>query len=156
MTTGLCWSDWMQKWISYWKKLKMIKKINFSISELVYSKIAAKNNINNMPDVNSLDNMLELIFYCLQPIRDLINKPMIITSGFRSKKLNDLIQGQKKSHHIIGCAADFVIYGLEPSIIIDIIKKSDISFNQLINEHDKWVHVSYIKNNNKNQVLYLK
>ena len=40
-------------------------ELNFKISELVRSDIAIQNNINNMPDINSLDNMLNLIFYCL-------------------------------------------------------------------------------------------
>ena len=66
--------------------------INFKISELIYSDIANKNKIDNMPDVNSLDNLLNLIVYCLQPIRNLINKPMIITSGFRSQELNKLVE----------------------------------------------------------------
>ncbi|MBQ9150410.1 peptidase M15 [bacterium] len=127
--------------------------INFSISELINSDTAQKNNINNMPDVNSLDNILNLIVCCLQPIRDLIKKPMIITSGFRSKKLNQLVGGATNSHHLIGCAADFIINGMKPNEIIKIVSSSDIKFNQLINEYDKWVHISYIKNNYKNQIL---
>ena len=31
------------------------------MSELIYSETAIENNINNMPDINSLDNMLDLI-----------------------------------------------------------------------------------------------
>ncbi len=129
--------------------------INFSISELIDSDVAKKNNIYNMPDINSLDNMLNLIFYCLQPVRNLINKPMIITSGFRCKKLNQLVGGATNSQHLSGCAADFIVKGMNPNEIIKIISSSDIIFNQLINEYDKWVHISYIKNNNKNQILTL-
>ena len=44
--------------------------LNFSMSELIYSDTAVRNNINNMPDINSLDCMLNLIVYCLQPVRD--------------------------------------------------------------------------------------
>ena len=68
--------------------------LNFTISELIKSDTAAKYNINNMPDIYSLDNMLNLIWYCLQPLRDKLGKPIIITNGFRCfalwKKLNDL------------------------------------------------------------------
>ena len=32
--------------------------LNFKMSELIYSETAIENNINNMPDINSLDNML--------------------------------------------------------------------------------------------------
>ena len=32
--------------------------LNFKMSELIYSDAAVKENINNMTDINSLDNML--------------------------------------------------------------------------------------------------
>lgn len=129
--------------------------INFTISELVYSDIAKKNNIANLPSLESLDNILNLIVCCLQPIRNLISKPIIITSGYRCKKLNELVGGAKNSHHLCGYAADFVVPGLQPKEIIDIILNSNIEFNQLINEYNKWVHISYIKKHNKNQVFFL-
>lgn len=125
------------------------------MSELIRSDVASKNGINNTPNPSSLDNLFDLIVYCLQPVRNAIDKPMIITSGYRCTKLNKLVGGVKNSHHLIGCAADFIVAGLNPSEIINIILKSDIRFNQLINEYDKWVHISYIKDKNKNQVIFL-
>ena len=71
-------------------------QLNFKISELIHSDRAVEKNINNMPDINSLDCMLELIVNCLQPIRDLIKKPMIITSGYRCKEVNKLVGIQSK------------------------------------------------------------
>ena len=65
--------------------------LNFKISELIHSDKAIEHNINNMPDVNSLDNMLILIVNCLQPVRELLKKPMIITSGFRNAQVNKLV-----------------------------------------------------------------
>ena len=127
--------------------------LNFKISELIKSDTAIKNNINNMPDINSLDNLLDLIFYCLQPIRDKIKKPMIITSGFRSNLVNKLVKGVSNSQHLKGQAADFIINGMTPTQIIEKIKTCNIDFDQLINEYDKWVHVSYNKNNNRRQIL---
>lgn len=127
--------------------------LNFKISELIKSDTAIKNNINNMPDINSLDNLLDLIFYCLQPIRDKIKKPMIITSGFRSNLVNKLVKGVSNSQHLKGQAADFIINGMTPTQIIEKIKTCNIDFDQLINEYDRWVHVSYNKNNNRRQIL---
>ena len=127
--------------------------LNFKISELIKSDTAIKNNINNMPDINSLDNLLDLIFYCLQPIRDKIKKPMIITSGFRSNLVNKLVKGVSNSQHLKGQAADFIINGMTPAQIIEKIKTCNIDFDQLINEYDRWVHVSYNKNNNRKQIL---
>ncbi len=127
--------------------------LNFKISELIYSDTAIKNNINNMPDINSLDSMLDLIFYCLQPIRNKINKPIVITSGFRNNEVNRLVKGKNNSQHLKGQAVDFVIKGMNIGDIIDFIKKSDVEYDQLINEYNKWVHISFVKGKNRKQIL---
>lgn len=125
----------------------------FSISEFIKSDKAILNNINNMPDINSLDNLLNLIYFCLQPIRYYIKKPIIITSGFRCHKLNSLINGKCNSQHTIGQAADFYIKGISVCETIKLILKSGVEFDQLINEYDRWVHISYARNKNRHQVL---
>lgn len=127
--------------------------LNFKISELIKSDIAIKYNINNMPDINALDCMLDLIYFCLQPIREIIKKPMIITSGYRNKEVNKLVGGVFNSQHCLGQAVDFIVKGAKPEQIIKIIKNTNIEYDQLINEYDKWVHISYRKNNNRIQVL---
>lgn len=130
--------------------------ISFSLSELVYSDVANKNKINNMPDIKSFDNLLNLIVYCLQPIRNLINKPMVITSGYRCEKLNRFVGGSANSQHLFGCAADFKVKNMKTDEIIQLIKKSNIEFDQLINEYDSWVHISFIKDKNRKQIKYIK
>ena len=135
-------------------------KLNFSISELIHSTTAASYNINNMPDLNSLDNLLLLIVNCLQPVRELLGKPMIVTSGYRCKLLNDKLGSKDTSEHRQGKACDFVVTGMTVSDIVLKIKHSAIPLNQLIEEHDKkgnkWVHISYSKTGNKRDVLLYK
>ena len=130
-------------------------KLNFTMSELLHSDIAEKYNISNIPDKKSLDNMLILMLECLQPIRNYINKPMIISSGYRSPRLNGhpLIQGKDDSQHITGQAVDFTVKGLTPKQIIEKVIASGVEFDQLINEHNIWVHISYNKGKNRKQVL---
>jgi hypothetical protein len=125
------------------------------MSELLKSDIAKKYNISNIPDKQSLDNMLTLICECLEPIRLYINKPMIISSGYRSPRLNGhpLINGAQNSQHVTGQAVDFTIKGMPPKVIIELIKESGVEFDQLINEHNIWVHISYNKGNNRKQIL---
>ena len=125
--------------------------LNFSMSELIKSEKAKQNNINNMPNTEQLDNILNLIVYCLQPIRELLNRPVIITSGFRCKQLNKLINGKTNSQHLKGEAADFCVFGITVQKTIDSISKSNIEYDQLINEYDKWVHISYSKGKNRRQ-----
>lgn len=127
--------------------------MNFKISELIYSETAVKNNINNMPDINSLDNMFELICYCLQPIRDKIKKPMIITSGYRNTEVNNLVGGAKNSQHKKGQAVDFIIKGMTVVEIVNFIKNNGFEYDQLINEYNKWCHISFNKGKNRKQVL---
>ena len=128
-------------------------KLYFSISELIHSDTAVLHNINNMPDINSLDNMLNLIFYVLNPIRERIKKPMIITSGYRNKEVNRLVGGKDTSQHLKGQAVDFVIQGMKPSEIIYLIRNMCIEYDQLINEYDKWVHISFNKGNNRQEAF---
>lgn len=127
--------------------------LNFSISELCKSNIAKQKNIRNTPNLNELDNILNLIVYCIQPIRDYIKKPMIISSGYRSFALNKEVGGKYNSQHCKGQAVDFTIKGLSISEIITKIRQSGIEFDQIINEYDKWVHISFVKGNNRRQVL---
>lgn len=130
--------------------------LNFSMSELIFSDTANTYKINNMPDINSLDCLQELIYFCLQPIRDKIKMPMIITSGYRNSQVNKLVGGVANSQHTKGQAIDFIIHGLTPTQIIEKIKTFNIEYDQLINEYDKWVHISYCKNKNRRQILIIK
>ena len=104
-----------------------------------------------MPDINSLDNILDLIIDCLQPIRNIINLPMIISSGYRNKQVNKIVGGKPNSQHLKGQAADFIVPGMTPKQVIDIIIENNIEYYQLINEYDKWVHISFVKGKNRKQ-----
>lgn len=130
-------------------------KLNFSISELIHSNIAIKHNINNIPDIKSLDCMLDLIFYCMQPFRNIIKLPMIITSCYRNNQVNKLVGGANNSQHTKGQAFDFIIQGMTPTQIIEEIKKSGLEYDQLINEYNQWVHWSFVKNKNRKQCFKL-
>ena len=99
--------------------------------------------------------MLNLIVCCLQPIRDYLGKPMIITSGFRCPQLNKLVGGVSNSQHLEGKAADFIIKGETVAGIIFKIQTSNLEYDQLINEYDKWVHISFNKGHNRKQYLKL-
>ena len=132
-----------------------MSNLNFTITELVKSDTAKQNGINNTPDINSLDNLLELVFFVLQPLRDKLKKPIIITSGFRSVKVNELVGGVSNSQHLYGQAADITVNGMSAAQLFDFVKNSGVEYDQCINEYNSWVHVSYNKGHNRKQAFRL-
>jgi len=59
----------------------------------------------------------------LQVLRDYVNKPITINSGYRSPSYNEKIGGAKSSQHLLGKAADIVIEGYAPKQVFDIIEQ---------------------------------
>ena len=129
-------------------------KLNFTMSELISSATAKQFGIDNMPkNPEILDNMLLLILNVLQPLRNYINKPIIITSGYRSHLLNRKVGGVDSSQHCKGQAADFIIKDMNIPAVIEAVKKSGVEYDQLLNEYNQWVHISYNKQGNRKQCL---
>ena len=130
--------------------------MNFTMSELLKSDTATKNKIKNIPtDPKVLDNMLELIVNVLQPLRDKLKKPIIITSGYRCKNLNTLVGGASNSQHLYGQAADFVVPNMTVKQVFDFVKNSGIEYDQLINEYNQWTHISFSKSHNRKDAFKL-
>lgn len=130
--------------------------LNFTISELCKSETAEKNGIKNIPDLKALDNMLNLIVYLLQPLRDKIARPIIISSGYRCPQLNKLVKGVANSGHLKGEAADFHVNGMTIQQVINFIINSGVEFDELINEKNKWVHISFCLGKNRKKVFAIK
>ena len=136
----------------------MIITKNLTLQELIDSNTAKAKGIDNSPTNEHLRNLIEIANNIFQPLRDGIGKPIRISSGYRSEKLNKAVGGSKTSQHNKGQALDLVATtGFTNKDIFDYIKKN-LEFDQLIFEFgtDKnpdWVHVSYNKGKNRNQVL---
>jgi uncharacterized protein YcbK (DUF882 family) len=58
----------------------------------------------------------------LQIIRNEVNRPIRITSGYRSPQHNKNIKGAKKSMHLTGMAADFKVLGMTPKEVYDVVE----------------------------------
>ena len=115
-------------------------KLYFKMSELIQSDTAIKHKINNMPDINSLDNLLRVIYEILQPIRIAYGKPVIITSGYRCPQVNKLVNGAKNSNHTLGKAVDFKV---KDETLQDVWQfcHDNLQFSELILE-PSWVHIA--------------
>lgn len=134
---------------------------NFTLEELTKSSTADRLNIDNTPDETQLRKLKELCENVLQPIRDKINKPIYINSGFRCLELNKAVGGVPSSQHRLGEAADIDTntYQGNKSLFIlieDMINNKEIEVDQLIDEKDySWIHISFRKDRNRNQILHL-
>jgi hypothetical protein len=86
----------------------------------------------------------------LEQVRTLLGKPIFINSAFRSKLVNDAVGSKDTSQHRIGCAADLRVVGMTPDEVVKAIIASDLNFDQIIREFDRWTHIS-IPNSIHNQ-----
>lgn len=125
---------------------------NFMLSEFTASETAVRRGIDNTPPdyaINNLRKTAEL----LQMIRNKIGKPITITSGFRSPKLNAQVGGAMNSDHTRGTAADFICpaFGTPKELAQKIISLG-IPFGQIILEGN-WVHISTEPKSAVNRIL---
>lgn len=128
---------------------------HFSLNELIHSDTAILKGIDNTPSEDVLHNLETLAKNVLEPLRMEIDAPVMVTSGYRSTELNKVLHGAKTSHHVLGFAADIIVMDLNSSFTL---MKNDFKFTQLILEEasdKKWIHVSYIPDNLKCEVLLM-
>ena len=122
---------------------------NFSLNELTKSQTATRKGINNTPSDNEKENLKALSINILQKIRNHYERPVRVTSGYRSPELCVSIGSSVKSQHAKGEAADFEITGIDNFDLAIWISKY-LDFDQLISEFyteqhpdSGWVHCSY-------------
>lgn len=129
----------------------------FTIAELTRSATAQSRGIDNTPVPAALDALEGLIANILDPVRERWGAPIRVNSGYRSPMLNKAVNGAVNSQHARGEAAD--ITAGDPVAnrrLFEIIISSGLEFDQLIDERNySWLHISYAKGRNRNQVLHL-
>ena len=116
--------------------------INFTLEELTRSEAADRNGWDNTPNDQELANLVRLAEFLEQVKEVLAGKPIIISSGLRTKKVNDAVGSKDTSQHRIGCAADFRVPGMTPDEVVKAIIASGIEYDQVIREFDRWTHIS--------------
>jgi len=114
---------------------------HFTLEEMTQSEYAARRGWPNNPEEKEIANLKRLAML-LEQVRSEVNKPIVVTSGYRSPNINSAIGGSKNSQHMLGCAADIRAVGLSPDDLMLSIIGSDIKYDQLIKEFDSWVHIS--------------
>lgn len=128
----------------------------FSIAEFLNSDAADKYQVSNMPADEELlavlNNINALVNNVLDPLRAMMGLPIIITSGYRSQRVNELVGGSKTSQHLTGKAADIHIQGYTPQQMEMVYRTIQMyyDFDQLIFYPSKnIIHISW--NGDKNR-----
>lgn len=128
----------------------------FSYSEFFKSDVAEKYQVNNIPDDAQLSQVLgnikALVSNVLDPLRAMIGRPIIITSGYRSKRVNELAGGSIFSQHMSGKAADIHVQGYTPGQMGMVYRTIQMyyDFDQLIlYPYKNIIHISW--NGDKNR-----
>lgn len=116
---------------------------NFSLEELTVSQEASRSGLRNAPNHDQTLALVALCTNVLQPLRDRIRRPIVVTSGFRSPTINRRIGGASASQHCKGQAADFIVPGLELRNVMQLIQNMELPFDQLLLEYNRWIHCSY-------------
>lgn len=136
---------------------------HFNLSEFFQSSTAAKNGIKNEPSFDEkatiVRNINLLVDNVLDPVRDMVNTPIIITSGYRCPQVNRLVGGVDNSQHMLGCAADFHVQGYNHSMMYEVFLYifNTLEFDQLIYYPSKnIIHVSYVENCNRYEAFIKK
>lgn len=125
---------------------------NLLLVEVTKSSTAKRLGIDNTPTAEHLANLKLVAQNIFQPIREHFQKPINVSSGYRSKALNDATPGSSAtSQHCSGEALDLdqdsMNTGITNKMVFDYIK-NNLNFDQLIWEfgddnNPDWVHVSY-------------
>jgi len=133
---------------------------HFSLEEMTRSMVAARRGIDNTPGAGEIKNLGDLCYEILEPVRAHFDKPIMVSSAYRSEELCVAIGSKKTSQHAKGQAVDFEINGI-PNIKVAYWLTNNVDFDQCILEfykpHDGqagWIHVSYNeKGSNRKQIL---
>lgn len=119
---------------------------HFTLAELTFSQTAARENIDNRPNAEQVENLRLLCINVLEPIRVDLGKPITVSSGYRSPRLNKAVCGAPTSQHLNGQAADIVSFAVPVKALFKRIIRLGLPYDQIIYEGTRtsaWVHVSY-------------
>jgi len=112
---------------------------HFSLAELTHTD---HREFDNTPNEAELENLKRLAQF-LEEVKALLGgRPVMVNSAFRSKQVNDAVGSRDSSQHRLGCAVDIRVPELTPDQVVQAIKNSDLPFDQLIREFDRWTHIS--------------
>ena len=131
---------------------------HFTLEEMEKSQTATRKGIKNKAGSGEIKNLGDLCYEVLEPVRVKFDKPVTITSGYRSPELSEAIGSKATSQHCLGEAVDLEVIGVS-NLKVALWIENNVDFDQLILEfytgeaNSGWIHVSYKDGSNRKQVL---
>jgi hypothetical protein len=112
---------------------------HFTLEELTHTDHRELENIPNESEKANIQRLAEF----LESVKTVLGgKPIMVNSAFRSKAVNDAVGSKDTSQHRVGCAADIRVPGMTPDEVVRAVIASDLPYDQVIREFDRWTHVS--------------
>jgi hypothetical protein len=112
---------------------------HFSLEELTHTD---HREFDNTPNDQELENLTRLANFLEEVKAVLYGKPIMVNSGFRSELVNHAVGSKSNSQHRVGTACDFRVPGMTPDEVVKAIIDSDLKYDQIIREFDRWTHIS--------------
>jgi zinc D-Ala-D-Ala carboxypeptidase len=112
---------------------------HFTLEELT---VTDHRELNNEPSEYEKANLMRLAEFLEQVKTVLGGKPIMVNSAFRSEAVNNACGSKNTSQHRLGCAADLRVPGMTPDEVVKTIIASDLQYDQIIREFDRWTHLS--------------
>lgn len=125
---------------------KTIKSDFFTLEEFTRSSTAKRLKIDNTPSDEVVRNIQYGVQMVLDPLRRILQTPIIITSGYRCATLNKAVGGVTNSWHTKGNAADLRVKDEEEAKAIFQVLKTLPSVDTVLFEHSTtsiWMHVQW-------------
>ena len=145
------------------RQMKLTEHFNFSeFVNTSYAKFAEENYNYGKENYDKVKALAEN----LERVRNILRKPMIISSAVRCPGLNKAVGGAKNSQHVKFEAADFIVKAVGGAKNFDAsetwwaykrIRSSAIEFDQLIYEvrgESEWIHISFSNDNRRECLTY--
>ena len=112
---------------------------HFTLAEMT---VTDHRSLGNSPTQIEISNLQRLAQFLETVKTTLGGKPVMISSAFRSKAVNDAVGSRDTSSHRLGLAADFKVPGVVPDAVVRTIIAANLPFDQIIREFDRWTHIS--------------
>lgn len=105
--------------------------------------VTQQRGLDNTPPLIVIPSLVMVFNEQMEQVRQLLDCPIHINSGFRSIEVNKAVGGSATSQHCKGQAVDFTpMREIALKEVVDAIIASSVEYDQIIYEYGSWIHIS--------------